>query len=110
MSRVSKVVGIEANPRGAHSRTVGVALLLWAVGCAGGPAETGPYFHDGSIATIEEAVEIMGYYQLGQQLDDAQIAEIVAFLGSLTGKPDPDYVAKPELPASGPDTPSPDPS
>ncbi len=73
-------------------------------------AETGPYFHDGSIATIEEAVEIMGYYQLGQPLDDAQIAEIVAFLGCLTGEPDPGYVAKPELPASGPDTPSPDPS
>jgi cytochrome c peroxidase len=73
-------------------------------------AKTGPYFHDGSIATLQEAVKIMGYHQIGVQLDDAQITDIVAFLGSLTAEPDLDYVAKPVLPESGPDTPAPDPS
>ena len=73
-------------------------------------AMTGPYFHDGSIATLEEAVRIMAYHQAGQELEDDQIADVVAFLGSLTGKVDAAYTASPELPASGPTTPEPDPS
>jgi cytochrome c peroxidase len=73
-------------------------------------AETGPYFHDGSIESLPEAVRIMGYHQLGLELDDAQIASIVTFLGSLTGEVDEAYIARPELPESGPNTPAPDPS
>lgn len=73
-------------------------------------AKTAPYFHDGSIATLPEVVKIMGYNQLGLKLDETQVADIVAFLGSLSGKVDPDYVARPPLPASGPDTPPPDPN
>jgi cytochrome c peroxidase len=71
-------------------------------------AHTGPYFHDGSIAKLPEAVRIMARHQLGRELDDAQVKEIVVFLGSLDGTIDPEYIAKPELPASGPDTPAPD--
>ncbi len=73
-------------------------------------AKTGPYFHDGSIATLEEAVRIMAYHQAGQKLEAEQIADIVAFLGSLTGEIDMEYIARPVLPASGPETPAPDPS
>jgi cytochrome c peroxidase len=73
-------------------------------------AETGPYFHDGSIATLEEAVRIMAYHQAGQELEADQIADVVAFLGSLTGEVDVAYVTPPELPASGPTTPAPDPN
>lgn len=72
--------------------------------------ETGPWFHDGSITEIAEVVRLMGYHQIGIQLDASQIEGIVTFLGSLTGEVDAAYVAKPELPASGPDTPAPDPS
>ncbi|MCO4744922.1 MAG: c-type cytochrome [Proteobacteria bacterium] len=72
--------------------------------------ETGPYLHDGSIATLEETVKIMGEYQLGKELDDAQVSSIVTFLGALKGTPDPSYIAKPELPESGPETPAADPS
>ena len=61
-------------------------------------------------ATLEDAIRLMGRYQLGVVLDRAQVAAIVAFLGSLTGEPDATYIAMPELPASGPDTPAPDPS
>lgn len=73
-------------------------------------AETGPWFHNGQVATLAEAIRLMAYHQLGNELAPEQIAEIEAFLGSLTGVVDPVYVAKPELPASGPDTPAPDPS
>jgi len=73
-------------------------------------ARTGPYFHDGSLATLDEVVPIMARHQLGKELEPDQVTAIVAFLGSLSGTPDPGYIAKPELPASGPDTPKPDPS
>jgi cytochrome c peroxidase len=73
-------------------------------------AKTGPYFHDGSVKTLEEAIRLMAKHQLGRQLDEVKVAEIVAFLDSLTGTAEPAYIAKPTLPASGPDTPKPDPS
>jgi len=73
-------------------------------------AKTGPWFHDGSIASLDEAVRLMGYHQIGIPLEPGQIADIVAFLGALTGEVDPAYVAQPALPESGPDTPKPDPS
>jgi cytochrome c peroxidase len=73
-------------------------------------AKTGPYFHDGSIADLSEVVRIMGYHQIGLKLEEGQIADLVAFLGSLTGEWDAEYIAEPTLPESGPDTPAPDPS
>jgi cytochrome c peroxidase len=48
-------------------------------------ATTPPYFHDGSAATLSDAVRKMGYAQLDRVLTDQQIAEIVAFLKTLTG-------------------------
>jgi len=48
--------------------------------------KTAPYFHDGSVATLEKAVKLMGKHQLGVNLTDTQISEIVTFLDSLTGK------------------------
>ena len=49
-------------------------------------AVTGPWFHDGSVTTLDDAVRSMAEMQLDQKLDDAEIKAIVAFLGSLTGK------------------------
>ena len=46
--------------------------------------KTGPYFHDGSVKTLEEAVKIMGEYQLGKNLSDEETNEIITFLRSLT--------------------------
>lgn len=48
-------------------------------------ARTAPYFHDGSVATLEQAVRVMAEVQLGKTLGDADTADIVAFLESLTG-------------------------
>jgi len=46
---------------------------------------TSPYLHDGSRATLEETVRVMGTYQLGRDLTDAQVNGIVTFLKTLTG-------------------------
>jgi cytochrome c peroxidase len=46
--------------------------------------KTYPYFHDGSVKTLEEAIKLMGEYQLGRQLSDEQVKDIVAFLRTLT--------------------------
>ncbi len=67
--------------------------------------ETGPYLHDGSAETIEEVVSQMAEYQLGRELSDEDVDAIVDFLGALTGTIDEKIIAKPELPADGPDTP-----
>lgn len=46
---------------------------------------TAPYFHDGSVAELDDAVRIMGEVQLGRDLSEAEVADIVAFLEALTG-------------------------
>ena len=64
-------------------------------------AMTPPYFHDGSVHTIPEAVRIMAKVQLGQTLSDRGTAEIVAFLESLTGTLPQDFASAPVLPTAG---------
>ncbi len=49
-------------------------------------ALTAPYFHDGRVKTLEEAVEKMSYYQLGRNLEKPQVDSIVAFLKTLSDK------------------------
>jgi cytochrome c peroxidase len=73
-------------------------------------AETGPYFHDGSIRELEEAILLMAYHQLGKEISPNNTREIAAFLRSLTGRIDETYIAQPEPLPSGADTPDPDPS
>ncbi|WP_036292798.1 cytochrome-c peroxidase [Methylosinus sp. PW1] len=47
-------------------------------------AKTGPYFHDGSVAELPQAVRVMAKAQLGANLSDKDVAAITAFLGALT--------------------------
>ena len=49
-------------------------------------ARTAPYFHNGSVKNLEDAVRIMGEHQVGVELNKEQIKAIVAFLKSLNGK------------------------
>jgi cytochrome c peroxidase len=70
-------------------------------------AKTGPYFHDGSVATLDEAVRLMARHQLGKPLDAEQVRLLIVFFESLTGRVDASYIARPTLPESGPDTPAP---
>ena len=48
-------------------------------------AETKPYFHDGSVSSLEQAVVLMGKHQLGRQLGEDEVRGIVAWLKSLSG-------------------------
>jgi cytochrome c peroxidase len=68
---------------------------------------TYPYFHDGQVRTLEEAVDTMVWVQLNRRFSPEGTAKIVAFLKSLTGK-QPEF-ALPQLPPSGPQTPAPQP-
>lgn len=47
--------------------------------------KTQPYFHDGSIENLNEAVKIMGKVQLDVDLSDEETEAIVQFLATLTG-------------------------
>ena len=67
--------------------------------------QTAPYFHSGKVWDLKVAVQIMGTSQLGEEINDAEADQIVAFLGALTGKmPDVTY---PVLPAETLKTPRP---
>jgi cytochrome c peroxidase len=48
-------------------------------------AHTAPYFHDGSVPTLDEAVRVMARYQLGRKLPEGDVTKIVAFLRALSG-------------------------
>ncbi len=58
----------------------------WRVPTWRNVALTAPYFHNGKVKTLDEAVRVMGKTQLGMDLTDEQISNIVAFLNSLTGE------------------------
>ena len=67
--------------------------------------QTAPYFHNGMITTLSEAIKEMGRVQLGIKLSEKQVNDIEAFLQSLEGtKPD---ITIPLLPASSATTPHP---
>ncbi len=67
--------------------------------------ETAPYLHDGSVKTIEQMVKMMAEHQLAKILTDEEVTSIVTFLKALKGDIPTEYVAKPKLPESGPNTP-----
>ncbi len=49
-------------------------------------AQNAPYFHDGSVAKLVEAVQVMAEVQFGDRLSDQDAAAIVAFVDALTGE------------------------
>lgn len=68
---------------------------------------TYPYFHDGAVDTLTEAVDVMGRLQLGRHFTKEENAKIVAFLKTLTGD-QPSFML-PILPPSSDSTPRPNP-
>lgn len=62
-------------------------------------AMTGPYFHDGSVSSLEVAVRTMARVQLGAAPSEKEVQDIVAFLGSLTGPLPDNFASAPVLPA-----------
>ncbi len=58
----------------------------WRVPTWRNVALTAPYFHNGKVATLDEAVRVMAKTQLDVDLKDDQVTDIVAFLNALTGE------------------------
>jgi len=74
-------------------------------------ARTGPYLHDGSVATLPDMVALMAEYQTTKaRLSADETRWLLAFLDALTGPLPADYIRAPALPESGPRTPAPDPT
>jgi cytochrome c peroxidase len=76
-------------------------LFVFKVPVLRNVAMTGPYFHDGSVASLDSAIRFMGRHQLGAELTDVQVRSIHAWLGALTGALPEAYIAEPPLPKGG---------
>jgi len=58
---------------------------MWRVASLRNIALTAPYFHNGSVKTLDEAVRVMAMAQYKKRLSEATVEEITAFLYTLTG-------------------------
>ena len=67
-------------------------LMVFKVAALRNVALTAPYFHDGTIKTLDEAVRKMGKLQLDEELTDQQASDITAFLKALTDKNREQYI------------------
>ncbi|MCW8896028.1 cytochrome-c peroxidase [Sulfurimonas sp.] len=68
--------------------------------------QTAPYFHNGQIWSLQDAIKEMGRIQLGQNISDKEAASIEEFLKALEGRKG--NITLPMLPASSSTTPQPD--
>lgn len=59
--------------------------------------KTYPYFHDGSVRDLKDAIRIMGKLQLNRELDEEQVENIAVFFDALTGEIDPKYAENPNV-------------
>ncbi|NOY62786.1 MAG: c-type cytochrome [Gammaproteobacteria bacterium] len=59
---------------------------MWRVPTLRNVALTAPYFHNGRVKTLDEAVRVMAKVELGKELTQPQVDELVAFLQTLTGE------------------------
>ena len=97
-----KATGSEAIDKGRFDVTKDPKdLFVFRVPSLRNVAMTPPYFHDGSVPTLPEAVKVIARLQLGVTLKDADLRDLVAFLESLTGQLPPNFAMVPALP-SGP--------
>jgi len=49
-------------------------------------ALTAPYFHNGSVSDLKEAVYFLAKHQLGRAITEEEVTKIVDFLHALTGE------------------------
>ncbi len=64
---------------------------------------TAPYFHDGSVNSLEEAVKIMAAKELGKKLTNSEVRKIADFLRSMTGEVPLEARVLPQLPGNNPE-------
>lgn len=91
MGRTADYIAERGNPTAADVGRAGVTKIegdthKFKVPTLRNVALTAPYFHDASAKTLGEAVQKMGHYQIGRTFTNLEIAQIVAFLESLTGE------------------------
>jgi cytochrome c peroxidase len=67
--------------------------------------KTGPYYHNGKVEKLEDAISRMAEYQLGKTLPAEKVTSIAAYLIALTGEVPAEYIKAPELPKSTAKTP-----
>ena len=60
---------------------------MWRVAPLRNIALTAPYFHNGSVATLKQAIKVMAKTQMDKDLNASTVEDIEAFLRSLTGEP-----------------------
>ncbi|WP_029922799.1 cytochrome-c peroxidase [Nevskia soli] len=59
---------------------------VWRVPTLRNLVYTAPYFHNGQVTSLPDAVRVMAATQLNKNLPDSQIMDITAFLESLSGE------------------------
>lgn len=93
-----KETGSQAIDEGRYNETKELAdKYVFKVPSLRNVAMTPPYFHDGSVATLPQAVHIMAKLQLGKVLTEGQVNDLLAFLNSLTGELPKDFASEPVL-------------
>ena len=96
-----KATGSKEPDKGRYTVTNNPAdMYVFKVPSLRNVAMTPPYFHDGSVAGLPDAVQIMAKVQMGTDLLN-QVQDIVHFLESLTGALPSNFAAAPALPAAG---------
>jgi cytochrome c peroxidase len=84
--------------------------LLFKVPSLRNIAKTGPYFHNGSVGSLEQAVQLMARHQLGKDLTPGDTRVVIVWSKTLTGDIPREYIRKPLLPKSTSRTPKPEPA
>jgi cytochrome c peroxidase len=69
--------------------------------------KTAPYFHDGEVNELEDAVRNMAAHQLGVELPASEVELIVAWLEALTGELPREGIRAPSPPADNGKAPAP---
>jgi cytochrome c peroxidase len=94
-----KATGSKAIDKGRYTVTHNLQdMYVFKVPTLRNVAMIPPYFHDGSVATLPEAIRVMARVQLGKRLTNEQTRAIVSFLDCLTGTLPRDFVTSPVLP------------
>ena len=83
-----------------------VDMMVFKVPSLRNIQKTGPYFHDGSVTTLDRAVSDMGVHQRGVTLTPAEVKSIETWMNALTGPIPTSYIQPPALPQSTPQTPA----
>ncbi len=84
-SEYDKLLGLQEDV-GVRNKGGDKTPSLWRVPSLRNIALTAPYFHNGSVQTLKEAVKVMAKVQLNRDIGDAKAESVVAFLETLTGE------------------------